>query len=36
MPEPKLYPFSVTIGTACNQRMITFADLAGRLKNGRA
>jgi ribosome-binding protein aMBF1 (putative translation factor) len=32
MPEPKLYDWSVTIGTACNRRMRTFADLAEKLK----
>jgi hypothetical protein len=31
MAEPKLYDWSVTIGTACNRRMLTFVDLAGRL-----
>jgi hypothetical protein len=32
MPEPKLYQFSVTIGTACNRRSRTFVDLAAKLK----
>jgi hypothetical protein len=27
MPEPKLYDWSVTIGTACNNKMRTFVDL---------
>jgi hypothetical protein len=34
MPEPKLYAFSTTIGTACNQKSRTFQDLAERLKLG--
>jgi hypothetical protein len=32
MPEPKLYDWSVTIGTACNRRSRTFVDLAEKLK----
>lgn len=32
MPEPKLYAWSTTIGTACNQKSRTFVDLAERLK----
>jgi hypothetical protein len=32
MPEPKLYDFSTHIGAACTRQMVTFADLADRLK----
>jgi hypothetical protein len=32
MPEPKLYDWSVTIGTACNKQSRTFQDLAEKLK----
>ena len=32
MPEPKLYQFSVHIGTACNRQSRTFVDLAEKLK----
>ena len=32
MPEPKLYDWSVTIGTACTRRMVKFVDLAEKLK----
>jgi hypothetical protein len=30
--QPKLYAFSTTIGAACAQRFVTFADLADTLK----
>jgi transcriptional regulator with XRE-family HTH domain len=32
MPDPKLYAFSTYIGNVCNQQMLTFADLAEKLK----
>jgi hypothetical protein len=32
MPEPRLYQFSTHIGAACTRQMVTFADLADRLK----
>jgi hypothetical protein len=32
MPEPKLYPWSTVIGTACNQKSRSFQDLAEKLK----
>jgi hypothetical protein len=32
MPEPKLYSFSTHIGAACARTMVSFSDLADRLK----
>jgi hypothetical protein len=32
MPEPKLYSFCTHIGAACARKMVTFADLAEKLK----
>jgi ribosome-binding protein aMBF1 (putative translation factor) len=31
MPEPKLYQFSVAVGSACAKQFKTFADLAEKL-----
>jgi ribosome-binding protein aMBF1 (putative translation factor) len=31
MAEPKIYDWSVTIGSACNKQLRTFADLAEKL-----
>jgi hypothetical protein len=31
MPEPKLYQFSVAIGSACAKQFKTFADLSEKL-----
>jgi hypothetical protein len=32
MPQPKLYAWSTTIGSACANKMHTFIDLAEKLK----
>jgi hypothetical protein len=32
MPQPKLYDFSTHIGAACTRQMVSFVDLADRLK----
>jgi hypothetical protein len=32
MPEPKLYSFSTHIGAVCTRKMVSFVDLADRLK----
>jgi len=32
MPEPKLYSFSTHIGAACARKMVSFSELADRLK----
>jgi hypothetical protein len=32
MPEPKLYEFSTHVGSACARQMVSFHDLAEKLK----
>ena len=34
MPEPKLYEWSVTIGTACNRRMLNLRRLGREAEDG--